>query len=65
MLIPMLRTKSPRPADDTELVAMIETLRQIITPKPQAQLAEGGSEDTIESVALAGAARVGGPERVE
>ncbi len=37
---------------------MIETLRQIITPKPQAHLAESGSEDTIESVALAGAAAI-------
>jgi hypothetical protein len=37
---------------------MIETLRQIIKPKPQAQLSEGGSDATIESVALAGAAAI-------
>ena len=37
---------------------MIETLRQIITPKPQAQISEGGSDATIESVALAGAAAI-------
>ena len=37
---------------------MIETLRHIITSKPQAQLSEGVSEETIESVALAGAAAI-------
>ena len=37
---------------------MIETLRQIITPKPQARLSEGGSDETIESVALAGAVAI-------
>ena len=37
---------------------MIETLRQIITPKPQAQLTEGGPDETIESVARAGAAAI-------
>lgn len=37
---------------------MIETLRQIIASKPPAQLSEGGSEDTIESVAIAGAAAI-------
>jgi hypothetical protein len=37
---------------------MIETLRQIITSKPQSQLSEGMAEETIESVALAGAAAI-------
>ncbi len=37
---------------------MIETLRQIMTPKPQAQSAEGSSDESIESVALAGVAAI-------
>jgi hypothetical protein len=37
---------------------MIETLRHIIAPRPQSQLPEGGSEESIESVALAGAAAI-------
>ena len=35
---------------------MIETLRQIITPK--AQPSESGSEESVESIALAGAAAI-------
>jgi hypothetical protein len=37
---------------------MIETLRQIMTPKSQAQFSEGDPDETIESVALAGAAAI-------
>ena len=37
---------------------MIENLRQVITSRPQAQVSDGGSDDTIESVALAGVAAI-------
>lgn len=37
---------------------MIETLRHIMTPRPQAELSEVMVEETIESVALAGAAAI-------
>ena len=37
---------------------MIETLRQITTSKSQAHASENGSEETIESIALAGAAAI-------
>jgi len=37
---------------------MIETLRQIMTPKPVAQSAEASSDESIESVALAGVAAI-------
>ena len=37
---------------------MIDTLRQIITPKPQAQSSEPQSDETIESIAIAGAAAI-------
>ena len=37
---------------------MIENLRQVITSRPQAQVSDGGSDDTIESVALAGVSAI-------
>ncbi len=37
---------------------MIENLRQIITPKSQAHASESGPEETIENIALAGAAAI-------
>ena len=37
---------------------MIDTLRQIITPKPQAQSSEPQPDETIESIAIAGAAAI-------
>ncbi|MBC8019807.1 MAG: hypothetical protein H7X78_01180 [Methyloceanibacter sp.] len=37
---------------------MIENLRQVITSRPQAQVSDGGSDETIESVALAGVAAI-------
>ncbi len=37
---------------------MIENLRNIIPPRPQAQVSEGESDETMERVALAGAAAI-------
>jgi hypothetical protein len=37
---------------------MIENLRQVITSRPHAQVSDGGSDETIESVALAGVAAI-------
>jgi hypothetical protein len=45
-------------ADDMEFVAMIETLRPIITPNTEAQSAQGSSDEAIETVALAGVAAI-------
>jgi len=37
---------------------MIEGLTNVMTPKPQAQASEGESDETMESVALAGAVAI-------
>jgi len=37
---------------------MIEGLTNVMTPRPQAQVSEGESDETIESVALAGATAI-------
>jgi hypothetical protein len=37
---------------------MIEGLSNVITPRPQAQVSDGESDETMESVALAGAAAI-------
>ena len=37
---------------------MIEGLSNVMTPKPEAQVSNGGPDETIESVALAGASAI-------